>query len=305
MPVTEEDEAARKVLERAQREAASNRDPVRRRRSRTPPGLVWIREHRGGFAAAFRESAGASALRTAMRGGTQVGRVYARVLFVLSLGFCLLGIATAALGNPPPGARPYPIDARRFQVLARDSGPTSYYWLVDDPSGPFIRGIYKPPLETVTLFADVGDGLRKGVDRIRFRWRAWVLPVDGNECVPGKGDAAANVYVAWKRGLRWYSVKLAWSTTAPLGASCAGIRNPLVATDTIILRSGPPTGVWQEEEIDPDALFRAHFEGGNPAAEVPELQGVGMLTDGDQTHSMSAADYAGFVLYKRVASASR
>src|SRR5712692_2318273 len=94
------------------------------------------------------------------------------------------------------------------------------------------------------------------------------------------------------------------SSGAPAGATCDRTRNPLVASDTIVLRSGPPTGVWQEDEIDPAALFRAHFEGGNPAAEVPELQGVGILTDGDQTHTMSAADYAGFVLYKRVATAS-
>ncbi|MFL5310536.1 MAG: DUF3047 domain-containing protein [Myxococcales bacterium] len=227
------------------------------------------------------------------------------MLFALALGFCVLGIATAAFGNPTPGARAFPIDVRKFAVLQRDSGPTSYYWLVEDPFGRFIRGVYTPPLETVTLFADVGDGLRHGVERIHFRWRAWVLPVNGNECVPGRGDAAANVYVAWKRGLRWYSVKLAWSSEAPLGATCDGKRNPLVASDTIVLRSGLPTGVWQEEEIDPDALFRAHFEGGDPAAEVPELQGVGILTDGDQTRSMSAADYAGFVLYKRVATASR
>ena len=240
-----------------------------------------------------------------MRGARKVGRVHARVLFALTSAFCVSGIATAAFGNPPPGARPVPIDVGRFQVLQRDSGPTSYYWLVDDPFGRFIRGVYTPPLETVTLFADVGDRMRRGVERIHFRWRAWVLPLNGNECAPGRGDAAANVYIAWKRGLRWYSVKLAWSSDAPVGATCNGKRNALVATDTVILRSGPPTGVWQEVEVDPDALFREHFEGGNPTAEVPELQGIGILTDGDQTRSMSAGDYAGFVLYKRVATASR
>jgi len=244
-------------------------------------------------------------LEPGMRGANQAGTVHARGLFALAVGFCLLGMATAAFGNPPPGARPYPLDPHRFQVLQRDSGPTSYYWIIDDPLGPFIRGVYRPPLETVTLFADVGDGMRNGVERIRFRWRAWVLPVGGNECIVGLGDAAANVYVAWKRGLRWYSLKFVWSSGAPLGATCDGQRNPLVASDTIVLRSGPPTGVWREEEIDPAALFRAHFEGGNPAAEVPELQGVGILTDGDQTHTMSAADYAGFVLYKGVTNASR
>jgi len=134
---------------------------------------------------------------------------------------------------------------------------------------------------------------------IRFRWRVWVLPIHGNECVDGRGDGAANFYVVWKRGLRWYSIKLVWSSEGAVGATCNRTRNPFVASDSIIVHSGSPTGMWQEEEIDPDALFRAHFEGGNPDAEVPELQGVGIMTDGDQTRTSSMADYAGIVLYKR------
>jgi hypothetical protein len=134
------------------------------------------------------------------------------------------------------------------------AGPQSYYWIIEEPGDSFIRAIYKPPLQTVTLFANVGDALRKGVDKIRFRWRAWVMPVAGNECVPGRGDSVANVYIAWKRGLRWYSVKLVWSTDD---------------------------------------------------AEVPGLQGIGIMTDGDQTNSTSAADYAGFVLYTHERTAAR
>lgn len=209
----------------------------------------------------------------------------------LALALCATGASASA--------RPFAVDLHRFQVLERDSGPTSYYWIVRDQEQPYIRAIYRPPLQTVTLFLDVGDDFRRGVERIRFRWRAWVLPSGGNECVPGLGDGAANVYVTWKRGLRWYSVKLVFSTEAPAGATCNVQRNPLVASDSVILHSGAPTGVWIDEEVDPDALFRAHFEGGNPDAEVPELQGIGILTDGDQTRSQSAADYAKFVLYKR------
>jgi Protein of unknown function (DUF3047) len=239
-----------------------------------------------------------------MRGRSQGGRGRPGVLpLVLALG--LSGTGTAAFGSPPPGTRAFPLEVTRFHVLERDSGPTIYYRILEDPAGRFLRGVYKPPMATVTLFADVGDELRTSVDLVRFRWRAWVLPVGANECMPGRGDAAANVYIAWKRGLRWYSVKLAWSSAAPVGATCDSIRNPFVASDTLVLRSGSPVGVWLEEEIDPAALFRAHFEGGNPAAEVPELQGIGILTDGDQTRTVSAADYAGFVLHKRVNTASR
>lgn len=192
----------------------------------------------------------------------------------------------------------YRIDMRRFSVLARDSGPRNYYRVVEDGSREIIRGVYSPGLETVTLFAPVPDEFRRGVRRFRFRWRALVLPRGGNECVEGRGDSAANVYLSWKRGMRWYAVKLVWSSEAPVGATCGTRRNLFAAADSIVLRSGLPIGVWYEEEVDPDALYRAHFEGGNAAAEVPELQGIGIMTDGDQTHSVSAADYADFVLLK-------
>ena len=217
----------------------------------------------------------------------------------------LVLLAAGTLVSAPAAARSFPLDMHKFGVLERDSGPQSYYWIIKDPGEPFISAIYKPPLQTVTLFADVGDGLRNGVDKIRFRWRAWVMPIAGNECVPGLGDGVANVYVTWKRGLRWYSVKLVWSTDAPVGATCNKTRNPLVASDSVIVRSGPRLGEWIEEEIDPSALFRAHFADGNPDAEVPELQGIGIMTDGDQTHSASAADYAGFVLYTYERTAAR
>jgi hypothetical protein len=194
-----------------------------------------------------------------------------------------------------------PIDVHEFRVLQRDSGPRNYYRVLEEASDTFIRGTYSPWLQTVTLFAPVPDRFRRGVRKIGFRWRALVLPRGANECVDNRGDGAANVYVTWKRGLRWYSIKLDWSTEAPLGQTCNVTRNPLVASDTVVLRSGGPTGVWRDEEIDPDALYRAHFEGGRADAEVPELQGIGILTDGDQTHSVSAADYAAFVLYQEVA----
>jgi hypothetical protein len=195
--------------------------------------------------------------------------------------------------------RGFPVNVHDFKVLERDSGPRNYYRTMSEMQDDFIRGVYSPSLKTVTLFAEVPDAARRGTRSFRFRWRALVLPRGGNECIEGRGDSAASVYVAWKRGLRWYSLKLVWSAEAPLGATCNRTRNPLVASDSIVLRSGGPTGVWREEDIDPEALFREHFEGGRADAEVPELQGIGILTDGDQTHSVSAADYAGFVLYKQ------
>ena len=220
------------------------------------------------------------------------------VCLVLALGLTARAVASEPARPPPAGVRAFPVDIHEFRVLERDSGPRNYYRAMSEVQDEFIRGVYNPSLKTVTLFAPVPDEVRRGARSFRFRWRALVFPRGGNECVKGRGDSAANVYLAWKRGLRWYSVKLVWSSEAPPGATCNGTRNALVAADSVVLESGGPTGVWREEEVDPDALFRAHFEGGRADAEVPELQGIGILTDGDQTHSVSAADYAGFVFYK-------
>ena len=232
-------------------------------------------------------------------GGAKAGR---RVLLAAAFALGTFGVTPPVRAFEPDlsptVARAFPIDVHSFKVLERDSGPQNYYRTLDEPLQSFIRGVYRPGLDTVTLFTEVPDELRRGARRVRWRWRALVLPREGNECVDDRGDAAANVYVTWKRGMKWYSLKFVWSTEAPVGATCNGKRNAFVAQDSIILRSGPPVGVWQDEEVDLDRLFRQHFEGGDPAAEIPELQGLGILSDGDQTHSASGADFAGFVFYK-------
>jgi len=207
---------------------------------------------------------------------------------------CVLLVAAGTAGEQKRPPTTVPVDVHSFKVLESYSGPVSYYKIVEDPGQPFIRAVYRPPLETVTLGAEVPEQFRQRATRLRWRWRAQVLPKDGNECKEGKGDSAAVVYVSWKRGLKWYSLKYVWSAVGEKGRVCDQKRNLFVVQDTVILESGPPIGEWKQEEIDPGAEFRAHFEGGNPNADVPDLLGIGVMSDGDQTKSISAADYAGF-----------
>ena len=207
----------------------------------------------------------------------------------------LLSVPTSG-EEPRPPAQETHVDVHAFRVVESYSGPVSYYKIVEDPEQPFIRATYRPPLETVTLGAEVPELLRQHTKRIHWRWRAQVLPKGGNECKEGLGDSAAVVYVSWKRGLKWYSLKYVWSTEAPKGATCGQKRNLFVVQDTVILESGGPVGVWKSESIDPSAEFRAHFENDDPNADVPDFVGIGIMSDGDQTLSISSADYAGFIL---------
>ena len=189
-------------------------------------------------------------------------------------------------------------DVHKFQVVERSSGPVSYYRVIEDPQGPYLRGVFRPPLETVTLGFELPEHLRRVSKKLRWKWRVTVLPKLADECRGGFTDSAAVVYLSWKRGLRWYALKYVWSTVGQVGRVCQQRRNMFVAQDTIIRESGPPVGQWFEEEIDLDAEWRNHFEGGDPKAEVPDFVGFGVMCDGDQTQSVSAADFSSFSVLK-------
>jgi hypothetical protein len=104
------------------------------------------------------------------------------------------------------------------------------------------------------------------------------------------------VYLIFKDGLHWYTLKYVWSATAPTGLTCDRPRSPVRSQDTIIRESGGPLNEWVTEQIDPTAEFREHFRDGDPKGHVPDLVGIGLMTDGDATKSESSADYGAFEL---------
>jgi hypothetical protein len=190
------------------------------------------------------------------------------------------------------------IDPSAWRTIPSESGPVNYYSLVRDPSGSFIRARYQPPWKTTVLGIKIGEGDRRRVRKVRWSWRALTLPAGGDECAKGRADSAAVVYLTWKSGLRYHALKYVWSAVGPRGATCDRKRNPFVAQDTVILESGGPLDAWRTEEIDINAEYRKHFEGGDPNAAIPDFVGIGVMSDGDQTGSESAADFGPFVLIR-------
>ncbi len=209
-------------------------------------------------------------------------------------------VVTACVLLVPASARAdeVTVEAKQWQVVKRESGPVSYYTIASEDGQPFIRARYVPGLKTVVLGYQIPDGDRRRIKTVKWKWRAQVLPNGGDECVAGRGDSAAVVYLTWKRGLRYYTLKYVWSAVGQVGRICDSRRNPFVAQDTIIQRSGAAAGTWVSEEIDLASAFRRHFERGDPKADVPSFVGIGLMSDGDQTRSTSAADYGAFVLVR-------
>jgi hypothetical protein len=188
------------------------------------------------------------------------------------------------------------LDVVHWQVVSRESGPVNYYRVLQDGSGSFVRAHYTPPLATTVLGIQIPDAKRRDARKLRWRWRAVTLPNGGDECASGKEDSAAVVYLTWKRTLKWYTLKYAWSAVGQRDAVCDRKRSAFVAQDTVILESGGPTGVWRSEEVDLKSAFRKHFDDDKADGDVPDFVGVGIMTDGDQTRSESSADYADFAL---------
>lgn len=213
-------------------------------------------------------------------------------LSVLAWSWC--GQSSVVAAAPSPG-REQIIDLSAFHVIDRESGPVNYYTLVTQPA-PYIHAAYPVGEKTTVLGFRIPDERRHAVAVLKWKWRALELPKGGNECADSKGDSAAVIYVTWRRFMRWYSVKYVWSAVGPKGNTCRRKRNPFRAQDTVIVESGAPLNEWHTVEIDPDREFRNHFENGDVRASVPDLVGIGIMSDGDQTHSPSSADYADFVM---------
>jgi len=211
----------------------------------------------------------------------------------------LLALAFAASTLAEDPARPHGrLDVRAFRpVEGPSSGPAVYYHVLEDPpDGAVLQGLYRPGLETVTMGVEVPPELRQRARYLRWRWRALAFPRGGDECRPGRGDSAASVVVAFKRGLKWYMLKYVWSPMSPLGATCDRKRSLMLARDTIVLERGGAPGTWLTERVDVRQAFRDHFADGDPDAPVPDLVGVAVMTDGDQTRSESSAEWADFEL---------
>lgn len=188
------------------------------------------------------------------------------------------------------------IAASVWRIAPSQSGPVNYYSVTTEDTATFIRSRYVPPMKTAVLGWQTPEADRKRAKKLRWTWRAQTLPISGDECVAGKGDSAAVVYVTWKRFLKYYALKYVWSAVGTKGKTCDKKRNPFASQDTIILESGGPLNAWRTEEIDLASEFRNHFENGDATADVPDFVGIGLMSDGDQTHTESSADFGTFTV---------
>ena len=129
-------------------------------------------------------------------------------------------------------------------------------------------------------------------------WRADVLPTGGDERFGPANDSAAGLYIFFSQ--TWLGaprhVKYVWSTTLPLGT--VGRRNRIFRPWFIVAESGEENlGRWTFEVVDLERDYERTY-GGRPKNRT---QGLGLLTDANNTGTRAEACYADLRAWTREA----
>ena len=129
-------------------------------------------------------------------------------------------------------------------------------------------------------------------NKLRWRWRVWSLPVGANEEVGSKNDSGAAVRIVFYGGIRPRMLKYVWSSSLPKGTETVSAGNKKIKV--IVLQSGSGrAGEWVWEEVNAYEDYKRLF-GGEPRT----VRILGVITDADNTKSLSKADYDDFTFIK-------
>lgn len=186
-------------------------------------------------------------------------------------------------GLPAP-----PWEARKG-IWGEASATEIYYTITDEDGNQYLAA------ETSDSAIDAGRPAEVNLrvhNNLRWRWRVWSLPVGGNEEISEKNDSGAAVRIIFHGGLRARMLKYVWSSTLPKGTETESAGNGKIKV--IVLRSGMERlGEWVWEEVNAYEDYKRLF-GGEPRP----VRILGIITDANNTETLSKADYDDFTFIK-------
>ena len=121
-----------------------------------------------------------------------------------------------------------------------------------------------------------------------WAWRPQEFPRGADERT-GKNDSALAVYAVFPHTpVSVKSVKYIWSEKVPKGTHIPQTKGN---TQGVVLRTGGDAGgAWVEERVNVLEDYKRYFKTDDP----PKPEGIGVLTDSDDTSSRARGDYARF-----------
>jgi hypothetical protein len=126
---------------------------------------------------------------------------------------------------------------------------------------------------------------------LSWRWRAQSLPRNAAENKPKLNDSSCAVYIIFG-GFGGKVIKYVWSSSLPIGT----IVEDSPRSFYIVAESGEgKEKQWQEVKVNANDDFQYIFSSEPKKNPV----GIAILTDGDQTHSLSSCDYDDFAISEK------
>jgi len=182
------------------------------------------------------------------------------------------------LGGFPPGWKTYPFQKGKAK---------SVYHVQEEGGRRYIQARDEKDV-SVLIFKDFDWDLNTH-PVLKWRWRPVKLPQGAQEDSRATNDSACGVYVAFGK-TSGVALKYVWSSTLPVGHVWEKERGKFY----IIVLSSGESGLnsWQSKEVNVVEDFKKYFNKDlkkNPS-------GIGLMTDGNATHSPAACDYSDFTI---------
>jgi hypothetical protein len=189
------------------------------------------------------------------------------------------------------------IPVTSFVAIKELSGNNNYYSVkYDTPKNLRIHAYYVPPMKIVKLGYQLPDTCTN-VIKISWDWRIISAPRGSNERIKNKNDSGASIYLMFGDKVRTQIIKYVYSETLPAGTVIKRDPFPPMQRMFIIVKSsltdtGP--GTWKHVDVDVELDYKRLYA----SKDRPQLKGIGILSDGDETKSAVVADYRNFILYR-------
>lgn len=187
---------------------------------------------------------------------------------------------TKAVGDFPRWWETYPFQlgkAKRVYKISEENGER------------FIQAMDDQDI-SIPIFKDFYWNLGK-YPILKWKWRAISLPKGAKENSRSTNDSACGVYIAFGR-TSGVALKYVWSSTLPIRYVWEKKPGKFYV---IVLESGRKSlNRWKKEGINILEDYQKYFS--TDPSKNPS--GIGIMTDGNATHSKAACDYAKFVISK-------
>jgi len=127
---------------------------------------------------------------------------------------------------------------------------------------------------------------------LNWRWRAHTLPVEGDESIKAKCDVAASIAVVLNKSrIIPKSIKYSWSTSLTQDSLT---KSPFAfwpsRCDIRVMQSGSEeSGIWVHEKVNVLEDYKLFYNKNRVKSKTANA--IVILTDSDNTKSLSKADY--------------